>query len=67
LSYTSFSYGDIVVQTLAAGSKADVVVSFQVMNTGDREGTEVPQLYLREEVGSVETPERSLEDSSGFT
>jgi beta-glucosidase len=64
LSYTSFSYGDITVQTPAAGSKTDVVVSFQVTNTGDREGTEVPQLYVRQEVGSVETPERSLE---GFT
>lgn len=64
LSYTTFSYGDINVQTPAVGSKADIVVSFQVTNTGDREGTEVPQLYVRQEVGSVETPERSLE---GFT
>jgi len=64
LSYTSFSYGDIAVQTPAAGSKDDVVVSFQVTNTGEREGTEVPQLYVRQEVGSVESPGRSLE---GFT
>jgi len=64
LSYTGFEYGDISVQTPAAGSKDDVVVSFQVTNTGEREGTEVPQLYVRQEVGSVETPIRSLE---GFT
>jgi beta-glucosidase len=64
LSYTSFGYGDISVQTPAAGSKDDIVVSFQVTNTGEREGTEVPQLYVRQEVGSVETPVRSLE---GFT
>lgn len=64
LSYTSFDYGDISVQTPAAGSKDDIVVSFQVTNTGEREGTEVPQLYVRQEVGSVETPARSLE---GFT
>jgi beta-glucosidase len=64
LSYTTFSYGDISVQAPAAGSKGDVVVSFQVTNTGDREGTEVPQLYVRQEVASVETPGRSLE---GFT
>jgi beta-glucosidase len=64
LSYTSFGYGDISVETPAAGSKDDVVVSFQVTNTGEREGTEVPQLYVRQEVGSVETPVRSLE---GFT
>ena len=64
LSYTSFGYGDLSVHTPAAGSKDDVVVSFQVTNTGEREGTEVPQLYVRQEVGSVETPVRSLE---GFT
>lgn len=64
LSYTSFRYDDIAVQAPAAGSGADVIVSFQVTNTGEREGTEVPQLYVREEVGSVETPVRSLE---GFT
>jgi beta-glucosidase len=64
LSYTSFHYGDIAVQEPMAGSNADVVVSFQVTNIGEIEGTEVPQLYVRQEVGSVETPERSLE---GFT
>jgi beta-glucosidase len=64
LSYTTYKYGDIAVQVPAAGSKADVVVSFQVTNSGEREGTAVPQLYIREEVGSVETPVRSLE---GFT
>ncbi|MEO6817965.1 MAG: glycoside hydrolase family 3 N-terminal domain-containing protein [Edaphobacter sp.] len=64
LSYTTFSYGDLVAQAPAAGGKEDVVVTFQVTNTGDREGTEVPQLYVRQEVGSVETPSRSLE---GFT
>ena len=64
LSYTSFGYGDISVQSPVAGSKDDVVVSFQVTNTGEREGTEVPQLYVRQAVGSVETPIRSLE---GFT
>ena len=64
LSYTSFSYGDIAVQAPAAGTKDDVIVSFRVTNTGEREGTEVPQLYVREEAGSVETPVRSL---AGFT
>jgi len=64
LSYTNFHYADIAVQAPAAGSDADVVVSFQVTNTGEREGTEVPQLYVCQEVGSVESPERSLE---GFT
>jgi beta-glucosidase len=31
-----------------------------VTNNGDREGDEVAQLYIREDVTSVETPARSL-------
>jgi beta-glucosidase len=36
----------------------------EVTNTGEREGDEVAQLYLRQDTSSVETPERSLK---GFT
>ncbi len=35
-----------------------------VTNTGEREGDEVAQLYLRQETSSVETPERSLKGFS---
>jgi beta-glucosidase len=36
----------------------------EVTNTGEREGDEVPQLYLRQDTSSVETPERSLKGFS---
>ena len=39
-------------------------VTVDVTNTGDCEGDEVAQLYLRENVSSVETPSRSL---AGFS
>jgi beta-glucosidase len=35
-----------------------------VTNTGNREGDETAQLYMREDVSSVETPERSLKGFS---
>jgi beta-glucosidase len=35
-------------------------VTVDVTNTGSREGDEVAQLYVHEEVSSVETPSRSL-------
>jgi beta-glucosidase len=35
-----------------------------VTNIGEREGDEVAQLYLRQDVSSVETPDRSL---AGFS
>ena len=54
LSYTRFSYDDLKISAgAAAGAKADVpaggetvTASFTVTNTGDREGADVPQLYL---------------------
>ena len=39
-------------------------VTVDVTNTGEREGDEVAQLYLRQETSSVETPERSLKGFS---
>ncbi|WP_264993339.1 glycoside hydrolase family 3 C-terminal domain-containing protein, partial [Mycobacterium montefiorense] len=41
LSYTSFEYRDLVV----TGGET-VTASFSVVNTGDRSGADVPQLYL---------------------
>ena len=37
-----------------------VTVSFTLTNTGDRDGAEVAQLYLRQEKASVVRPERQL-------
>jgi beta-glucosidase len=64
LSYTTFHYDHLAVQAPAAGSHADIRVTVDVTNTGDREGDEVVQLYEHEDTTSVETPERSL---SGFS
>jgi beta-glucosidase len=60
LSYTTFAYDHLVAQAPPQGSKSDIRVSVDVTNTGDKEGDEVVQLYFREDVGSVETPDRSL-------
>ena len=40
------------------------MVTVDVTNSGDREGDEVAQLYVREDVSSVETPGRSLKGFS---
>lgn len=60
LSYTTFRFDHLSVQTPLASSGLDVLVTVDVTNIGDREGDEVAQLYLREDVSSVETPDRSL-------
>jgi beta-glucosidase len=46
LGYTSFAYGDLQV----SGDET-ITASFTVTNTGEREGADVPQLYLTDAAG----------------
>ena len=64
LSYSSFRYENLVLAPPAPGSKGDIVATVDVTNTGDRAGDEVAQLYVRQDVSSVETPQRSLKGFS---
>jgi beta-glucosidase len=64
LSYTTFRYEHLAILPPAPGSHGDIRVTTDVTNTGDRAGDEVAQLYVRENVGSVETPERALKGFS---
>jgi beta-glucosidase len=64
LSYTTFGYDHLAVQPPAPGSRDDVKVTVDITNSGDREGDEVAQLYVRQDVSSVETPSRSLKGFS---
>ncbi|SFG03710.1 glycoside hydrolase family 3 N-terminal domain-containing protein [Prevotella sp. KH2C16] len=57
LSYTTFSYGNLQVRK--QGEK-DFCVSFDITNTGSRDGDEVAQLYLHDEVASVVQPMKQL-------
>jgi beta-glucosidase len=60
LSYTTFAYSNLRISspTLAAGDSMQV--SVDVTNSGDRAGDEVVQLYIRDDVASVEEPVRAL-------
>jgi beta-glucosidase len=64
LSYTTFRYAHLLVQTPPPSSHDPVRVRVEITNTGEREGDEVAQLYLRQDTSSVETPERSLKGFS---
>ena len=64
LSYTTFRYDRLAVQAPTSGGHGDIHVTVDVTNTGDRAGDEVAQLYVRENVSSVETPERALKGFS---
>ncbi len=64
LSYTTFRYDHLLVKSPAPASHGPVQVSVEITNTGDREGDEVAQLYIRQDTSSVETPSRSLKGFS---
>ncbi len=56
LSYTTFKYDSLEVKAPAAHSNDDVTVTVKVTNTGLRDGDEVAQLYVRQEIADVVTP-----------
>ena len=62
LSTTTFDYSDL--QATPGSTTETTMISVRVANTGAIAGTEVVQLYARDEVASVARPERQL---VGFT
>src|SRR6266850_6182818 len=60
LSYTTFTYANLQITPSRQSSDGEVKVTFDVQNTGSREGTEIVQLYTRDLVSSVTTYEKSL-------
>jgi beta-xylosidase len=60
LSYTSFKFENVHAEpaTIPTGGTAKVTVD--VTNTGDREGDEVPQLYIHQRVSLVTRPVLAL-------
>jgi beta-glucosidase len=60
LSYTSFAYENLRVSPKHLRPGQPVRISVDVINTGQADGDEVVQVYLRDLVSSVETPVKSL-------
>lgn len=61
LSYTTFTYDNLTVTPPPhQGSGGDVLVSFNLTNSGERAGDEVAQVYVRRRSASVATPVKEL-------
>ena len=58
LSYTSFSYEDLRVGE--RGEELEIAV--RLKNTGEREGTEIAQLYMQDVTASLVRPVKELKD-----
>jgi beta-glucosidase len=61
LSYTSFKYGDIILNDkILNGNNANLKIEIDVTNIGKSAGEETAQLYLRDMVASVTRPVKEL-------
>lgn len=56
LSYTTFNYSDLEVEV----EKEIIRVSVKVKNTGEREGIETIQIYIRDITASIVRPVKEL-------
>ena len=60
LSYTSFEYKNLSLSNTSLTDNEEITVSVEVSNTGDFDGEEVVQLYVRDLVATVTPPLRLL-------
>jgi beta-glucosidase len=67
LSYTTFNYRDLIVETPSLAADGILIVSAVVENTGERAGTEIVQLYVRDLVASVTRPVKELKGFQRIT
>jgi beta-glucosidase len=64
LSYTSFEYSDLNISVQEAEEDVKIKVSFSLKNTGEREGAEAAQLYIRDAASTLERPANELKGFS---
>ena len=67
LSYTTFSYSNLLLSSSSVAPGIPVQVSVDVTNTGSRAGDEVAQLYLTDNGTSVPMPVKALKGFARVT
>jgi len=67
LSYTTFKFENLRVEPNKIVSGGTAKVSVDVINTGMREGDEVPQLYIHQKIASVTRPVMELKGFQRIT
>ena len=60
LTYTTFNYSDITLNSHTMAADGSVKASVTVTNTGSREGDEVVQLYIHDLAASIARPVKEL-------
>ena len=67
LSYTSYEYAELIVETPQIAVDGTLVVTAKVTNTGEWEGDEIVQLYIQDLVGEVTRPVKELKGFQRIT
>ncbi|WP_296621802.1 fibronectin type III-like domain-contianing protein, partial [Marivirga sp.] len=60
LSYTQFKYDNLKLSSNSLSKGGTITVTVEVSNTGDRDGKEVVQLYMRDLVATITRPVKEL-------
>ncbi|GAB3880694.1 glycoside hydrolase family 3 N-terminal domain-containing protein [Spirosoma agri] len=60
LSYSTFEYGSLQIQVAPTPTNVLVTATFTLKNTSGRDGDEVAQLYVSDNVSSVVSPSKQL-------
>ena len=60
LSYTSFNYSNLNIEKESYAVNEEVQISVELINTGDYDGKEVVQLYIRDLFAKIVRPVREL-------
>ena len=62
LSYTQFKYSDITLSSPEINANGELQATINLTNSGEREGTEIVQLYIRDCYSNVSRPVKELKD-----
>ncbi len=62
LSYTTFRYSDLTLNKILFDKAEQIEAKATITNTGERDGEEIVQLYIRDMVGDVTRPVKELKD-----
>lgn len=60
LTYTEFNYSNVRIDTKTVGPDQTLTIAVNVTNTGNFDGDEIVQLYIRDEKASVTRPVKEL-------
>lgn len=60
LSYTTFSFSHLSVSPQQASADTPITISFDVTNTGSREGADVAQVYIGDPSAQAKRPAKEL-------